>query len=62
MSDATEEGTRTTRPGTVLEGESVELPAGARLGRYVVHKVLAHGGMAVVYAAYDPKLDRDVAV
>src|SRR5690606_6566143 len=38
------------------------LPRGAMLGRYVVIDVLGEGGMGVVYAAYDPDLDRKVAL
>ncbi len=36
--------------------------SGARLGRYVVIRTLGAGAMGVVYAAYDPKLDRKVAL
>jgi serine/threonine protein kinase/Flp pilus assembly protein TadD len=32
------------------------------LGRYVVSQRLGHGGMGVVYAAYDPELDRKIAI
>ena len=38
------------------------LEAGARIGRYLVIGPLGQGGMGVVYAAYDPELDRRVAI
>ena len=38
------------------------LKTGMSLGRYVVLERLGHGGMGVVYAAFDPQLDRKVAL
>jgi serine/threonine protein kinase len=32
------------------------------LGRYVVLDLIGEGGMGVVYAAYDPELDRRLAI
>ena len=46
-------------PRRTIEGE---LPRGASLGRYLVLGVLGAGGMGVVYSAYDPELDRKVAI
>jgi tetratricopeptide (TPR) repeat protein/predicted Ser/Thr protein kinase len=38
------------------------LSSGATIGRYIVLSMLGEGAMGVVYAAYDPELDRKVAV
>jgi eukaryotic-like serine/threonine-protein kinase len=37
-------------------------PRGSVIGRYIVLEMLGAGGMGVVYAAYDPELDRKVAI
>jgi tetratricopeptide (TPR) repeat protein len=42
------------------EGQSFS--RGDSLGRYVVLERIGRGGMGVVYAAYDPELDRKVAI
>src|SRR5580658_5657197 len=39
-----------------------DLAVGARIGRNLVVGVLGRGGMGVVYAAYDPVLDRKIAL
>ena len=38
------------------------LPRGATVGRYVILGLVGRGGMGDVYAAYDPELDRKIAL
>jgi serine/threonine protein kinase len=45
----------------VPDAES-KIAAGTRLGRFVVLELVGKGGMGAVYAAYDPELDRKVAL
>lgn len=35
---------------------------GAKLGPYEIRQEIGRGGMAVVYRAYQPSMDRDVAI
>lgn len=47
-------------PGEERPGN--RLPRGTTVGRYVVLDPLGAGGMGVVYAAFDPQLDRRIAL
>jgi tetratricopeptide (TPR) repeat protein len=38
------------------------LARGETIGRYVVHECLGAGGMGVIYSAWDPELDRKLAI
>jgi len=50
------------RPAPFATAEEIGLAKGATIGRYVVLGLLGRGGMGEVYAAYDPELDRKIAV
>jgi tetratricopeptide (TPR) repeat protein len=50
------------RPPPTPTGNEAGLAKGATIGRYVVLGLLGRGGMGEVYAAYDPELDRKIAV
>ena len=45
-----------------VEAPEEQLKPGSPLGRYVVRERLGAGGMGVVYEAYDPELNRKIAI
>ena len=51
---------KTRNPGPSRKRSKSQPPE--RLGRYVVLREIGRGGMGVVWTAYDPKLDRKVAI
>jgi serine/threonine protein kinase len=48
--------------GLLASDEAAFLEPGARVGRYVIIEAVGAGAMGTVYAAYDPDLDRRVAL
>ncbi|HEX3904293.1 MAG TPA: serine/threonine-protein kinase, partial [Polyangia bacterium] len=51
-----------TPPHAPVDPATTPLGRGSSIGRYVVLGLVGRGGMGEVYAAYDPELDRKVAV
>src|SRR5262245_5792054 len=42
--------------------EEAGLEVGASVGRFVIVKLIGSGGAGLVYAAHDPRLDRNIAL
>ncbi len=59
-------GSGSERPRSFRDGPDASrpplLPSGATLARYVILGAVGAGAMGVVYSAYDPELDRKVAI
>jgi tetratricopeptide (TPR) repeat protein len=59
---APEPPTGAAKPAALASSADDEIARGQLVGRFVVLSRIGAGGMGVVYAAYDPELDRKVAL
>jgi tetratricopeptide (TPR) repeat protein len=60
--DAWTSNLSSAQAGDTLPRQEEPLARGTNVGRYVVLHRVGQGGMGVVYAAYDPELDRKIAL
>ena len=58
----TNDGASSLFEATFGKAQTAKLDRGATVGRYVILNLVGRGGMGEVYAAYDPQLDRRVAL
>ena len=56
------EGHRAARGDREVEAAAADVVRGSSLGRYIVLDRVGEGGMGIVYTAYDPELNRRVAI
>lgn len=45
-----------------MDGTQMVLAIGGRIGRFEIRGIVGRGGMGIVFRAYDPKLNREVAL
>ena len=62
VGEPSNEATKHVTPAAERGKERGPLPRGTVLGRYVLLDLIGRGGLGQVYTAYDPELDRKVAI
>ena len=62
METEDEFGENPTLPGTGDNYDHKELPRGTSIDRYLIVEPIGAGAMGAVYRAYDPKLNRGIAL